>query len=275
MSKHKTSRFSVFILPLIIIFGTLSLQACSAQTVTETEIPTIRHEINSQYPDQVRVFQVRLPASYNDRPEHRYPVLYILDGDQNLELTDAVVNTLVDAEQMPEVIIVGLHAGRTRGKDYKADISDPTSDAGAKRFLEHVEKELLPYVDTHYRTSSFRLLSGHSWGALFTTFALTEKPGLFDGYLAQSPNLRRGWTPYFITRIEEMFTQNLDVETTYVMTLGNERKTENGFNQLRALFENKAPETFRWQATRQDGARHMQTREPGMREGLVYIFGAE
>jgi len=275
MLKYGIGRFATYILSLTIILGTISLQACSAQTVAETDTSTIRHVISSHYPDQDRVFDVRLPPSYYDRPEHRYPVIYILDGDQNLELTEAVVSTLVDAEKMPEVIIVGLHAGRTRGRDYRADISNPTSDVGAKRFLEHIEKELLPYVDSRYRTSSFRVLSGHSWGALFTTFALTEKPVLFDAFLAQSPNLRRKWTPYFIARIEEHFRHVPDLETTYVMTLGNERKSVPGFNQLTAVFQDKAPETFRWQATRQDGASHMETREPGMREGLTYIFRSD
>lgn len=270
MLKYKIGKLTALI---TLLFIGLGVAALINQNTPEMDPLTSEHRINSKYPDQERNFSVRLPESYEERIEHRFPVLYILDGNENLELADAAVSKLVEMKQMPEVIIVGMHAGWTRGNDYKAEIDKPQSDIGAKQFLKHIEIELLPYINNRYRTSSFRVISGHSWGALFTTFALTEKPGLFNAYLAQSPNLRREWPPYFITRIKKYFKHSPDLNTTYVMTLGDETKTVPGFNQLVEVFKDEAPEAFRWQATRQDGASHMETREPGMYEGLAYIFG--
>ena len=92
---------------IIALFG-LSLHACSAQTTSETSVQTIRHEIETQYRKRARTISVQLPASYHDGGNLHYPVLYILDGNQNLELTTSVVGSLVDEEKMPEVIIVGV-----------------------------------------------------------------------------------------------------------------------------------------------------------------------
>lgn len=261
-----------------IFVGALSLQACSAEPTVQTATPsdaekyTIKHTIKSQHAEQDRILSVQLPGSYYDQPDKRYPVLYILDGNQNLELTGAVVKSLVDAGKTPELIIVGLHAGNTRGKDYLPNMRDPDSNTGAKRFLGHVEKEVLPFVGGHYRTSSYQLLSGHSWGALFTTYAMIEKPNLFDGYLAQSPNLNKRRREYYVTRMEKMLAQNPELEIAYYMTIGVERKLESGFDQLIALFEEKAPEIFHWKAIRLAGASHMQTRQPGTHDGLIHIF---
>ncbi len=259
-----------------LIMGALTLNACSpktsAQTTTEKGAPTIEHTINSQYPKQDRVILVRLPPSYENFPDRRYPVLYILDGDQNLDIASSVVNALVDSDQIPEMVIVGLDAGKTRGKDYLPKISDPNANTGARRYLDHIEKELLPFVDSKYRTSSYRLLSGHSWGGLFSTYAMTAKPTLFDGYLAQSPMITKKRSQFYLTQSTNMIIQNPDLSISYSIAIGNEPKLEPRFNQLIALFEERAPAMFRLQVTRHTDARHMQTRAPGMREGLIHAF---
>jgi pimeloyl-ACP methyl ester carboxylesterase len=65
--------------------------------------------------------------------------------------------------------------------------SHPTS-GGAAQYLEHVEKELLPFIDTKFRTSG-RILAGWSLGGLFTFYTFLERPGLFSAYIAISPSL--------------------------------------------------------------------------------------
>lgn len=290
MSNHNNignkSRGKLVLL-VAFIMGALTLTACSSETsaqtsaqtsvqaITENEKGTIEHTLKSLHPKQGRVILVKLPSNYENSPDRRYPVLYLLDGDQNLDIASSVVSALVESAQIPEMIIVGLDAGKTRGKDYLPKISDPNANTGARRYLEHVEKELLPFVDSHYRTSSFRLLSGHSWGGLFSTYAMTEKPTLFDGFLAQSPMITKKRRQFYLTQATHMMTQNPDLSISYSVAIGDERKLEPRFNQLVALFEETAPATFRLQATRHTEASHMQTREPGMRQGLIHAFAEE
>ncbi|TFH66787.1 MAG: alpha/beta hydrolase [Gemmatimonadales bacterium] len=64
----------------------------------------------------------------------------------------------------------------------------PTA-GGADRFLGFLADELIPHIDSTYRTETFRVLVGHSIGGLFATHALLTRPDLFRGYVAISPIL--------------------------------------------------------------------------------------
>jgi pimeloyl-ACP methyl ester carboxylesterase len=63
----------------------------------------------------------------------------------------------------------------------------PTS-GGAATYLQHVEKELRPFIDTNFRTSG-SILAGWSFGGLFTFYTFLERPDLFAAYIAISPSL--------------------------------------------------------------------------------------
>ena len=60
------------------------------------------------------------------------------------------------------------------------------------RYLAALEAEVLPFVESRYRTAPSRLLAGHSLGGLFTTYALVNRPDLFNGYIALSPSYHHG-----------------------------------------------------------------------------------
>jgi predicted alpha/beta superfamily hydrolase len=55
-----------------------------------------------------------------------------------------------------------------------------TTDGGAAVFLDFIEKELVPHVEGRYPVTDFRTLIGHSYGGLFTIYALSERPTLFN-----------------------------------------------------------------------------------------------
>lgn len=64
----------------------------------------------------------------------------------------------------------------------------PTSGQ-ADRFLDFLEKELIPHIDRNYRTYPHRIIAGWSFGGLLATHALIHRPEIFDAYLAISPSL--------------------------------------------------------------------------------------
>jgi predicted alpha/beta superfamily hydrolase len=53
-------------------------------------------------------------------------------------------------------------------------------------FLSFIEKELIPAVEKNYNLAD-RILYGHSFGGGFTLYAMINRPGLFDQYIASSP----------------------------------------------------------------------------------------
>lgn len=276
---------SVFI--VAIISTTISCETKSAQIpnlqqneVSQTKTSINEHAMTSQFSEQERHITVQLPTGYFERPDQRFPVLYILDGENNLEFTNIVAKFMSDDGQIPELIIVGLHAGETRGADYSPEFVTENAPAGtvpgeATQFLKYIDMELLPFIDQTYRTTSYHMLSGHSLGGLFSTFALIEKPTLFQGYFAQSPFFNARISASFVERMTTLMKENPDLQSSYFITLGDEPNLEAGFVKMTSALKDNAPVAFQWNAERQDGRSHMQTRLIGIYRALEQNFGQD
>ncbi len=125
----------------------------------------------------------------------RFPVIYTLDGEVSFVHTVSAASMLSGQEEMPQAIVVAVR-NVDRERDFIPSATNPAnvpSDlptaGGADRFLAFLEQELIPYVDAHYPTQPYRVLIGHSFGGLFALHALTERPALFQGYVALEPSL--------------------------------------------------------------------------------------
>jgi predicted alpha/beta superfamily hydrolase len=173
-------------------------------------------ELHSEQTERDYEIIVGLPESYAKEPERRYPVLYLLDGQWDFNLINALSGGLRYDKVAPEFLIVGISYagdapdyGKLRGEDYTPTRSHPSyakepyGGDGAK-FLSFLEQNVLPAVEQRFRVdASQRILSGSSLGGLFTLYALVEKPELFQAYLALSPAV--GWDDRYIFRREREF----------------------------------------------------------------------
>lgn len=142
--------------------------------------------VTSRILGEERAIYVSLPVSYG-RSQRSYPVLYLTDAAEKFMHTQATTAFLSKFGQMPEVIVVGVgNTDRPRDLTPSNNPARPTS-GGADRFLEFFEKELIPFVETRYRTAPFRVFAGHSLGGLFALHSMRAKPGLFHAVIAVSP----------------------------------------------------------------------------------------
>ena len=133
-----------------------------------------------------RTLFVSVPDGYT-RTTRRYPVLYLTDAEAQFEHTSATAAFLARNGFMPDVIVVGVtNTDRVRDLSPSRDPKFPTS-GGADRFLEFFEKELVPFVESGYRTAPYRIFAGHSAGGNFALHAMRVKPDLFQAVIAVSP----------------------------------------------------------------------------------------
>lgn len=152
-----------------------------------------RYLVRSELLDETRELLVYTPRSY-EFSSKAYPVLFVLDGESNFVQSAATVDYLSsNAGLIPEMIVVGI-ANTDRPRDLT-----PHADAGhaifstfptaghADRFIQSLEFELIPWVSSQFRTENFRILTGHSYGGLFSLYASYSRPGLFQAYVAVSP----------------------------------------------------------------------------------------
>ena len=63
------------------------------------------------------------------------------------------------------------------------EVKFPTS-GGADKFLDFIEKEVMPLVESKYRVQPYRVFAGHSFGGLLAIHAFSTRPELFNAYIA-------------------------------------------------------------------------------------------
>ena len=131
--------------------------------------------------------QVSLPRSYYETDTMKYPVIYLTDADYCFNMAKDL--TLVLDWPQREVIVVGIGYGSPerlralREAEY-SDITDEYGERGWVQFLNFIEKQLIPDVESKYRINPYnRTLYGWSLGVQFTSHVLEENPLLFHNYI--------------------------------------------------------------------------------------------
>lgn len=233
-------------------------------------------EIESQILGETRQLIIGKPASYESGSD-RYPVLYLLDGDEHFLHTAGLVAFLADNIRIPELLVVAIiNTDRTR------DLSPPTRTeevldgdsvlGGAHRFRRFITLELPPWVDRTYRTTSHRILVGHSLGGLFAIHALINEPTTFESYIAISPAL--GWDDQRLVAEAKVFfdaTRRLDADL--FMTVGNEGGSLlGGVRRLAGILDEKSPRDFRWDFDLLENESHQLVSHRSIHLGLEFIY---
>ena len=137
---------------------------------------------------------VYTPRDYDLSLNSKFEVIYVFDA-QARQYFDCVQSTLafLNNFQFP-MIVVGI-VSNERNKDFlpKNDYPETFKHyngylGNADKFLKFISDELIPYIDSNYRTLPKRIAVAHSNGATFLMYTFTQNPDIFDAYIAISPN---------------------------------------------------------------------------------------
>lgn len=167
-----------FLVGLQLCFGISNAQI-SIQPGNKIVIGKIDN-LHSKILNEDRKIYVYVPAISAYNPRHNYPVVYLLDGDEHFCSVMAMIQHLSEIQRntiLPQMILVGIQ-NKDRGRDF-----------GGELFTSFIENELIPYVDSIYPTSQYRILIGHSLGGLFTINTFLNHTHLFKSYLAIDPTI--------------------------------------------------------------------------------------
>lgn len=158
---------------------------------------------------QTRQVHLVLPASFaSTGPERRYPVVIVLDGEDNVPSAAAVSAELARNGQIPELLLVALPnvPGASEMEGYRNRVHDLTPPGlsvsgssrseGGDRFLDFVEQELLPAVERQFRGGGPRVFVGHSSGGILATWVAATRPGFRAVVALDAPtHLDDEWLP--------------------------------------------------------------------------------
>ena len=256
-------KFSFF-LCFITIFGLLAQE----HAVDIGQIKTIHSEILNE----ARQIAVYTPSDYNNS-DQKYPVLYVLDGEWNFHYTSALAEKLAAAGDMPQTIVIGIiNTNRNRDLTPPEANSNPNRFGGGEKFLNFISRELQPWVSKNYRTAPFNILAGHSFGGLFTIYAMMEQPGLFQSYIALSPSLGRNNEKQI-----EVAKQFFNTETVLPNDLYIALANEGGFTKSSTLkfveiAKSKVAQEGRFKFEELPNESHFSIPVPGFLNGLQFIY---
>lgn len=134
------------------------------------------------------IVTVKLPKTYFQKKDYFYPMLCVQDGDYLFENIEK--NT----------IFIGIESNQ-RSNDFtpwQSHIGRETNGGYADEYLKWLTEELIPCLRQTYRISNDNKdigISGASYGALVSLYALYKMPNCFGNYILISPSV---WYPDFI-----------------------------------------------------------------------------
>lgn len=137
---------------------------------------------------------IKLPKGY-EHSSKTYPVIYVLDAQAHLQHVISANGNYVYDGIAPEAIIVGV-TWQTGGKEMQklrthdfTTLSNNKSmgpTGGAAQFLLFLQNELIPHIESQFKTNDKRTLTGSSFSGLFALYSLFNQPELFDNIISIS-----------------------------------------------------------------------------------------
>lgn len=181
--------------------------------------------------ERTRRIWIYLPPGY-DSTTHRYPVLYLLDGQNMFDKSasyagewqvDESLNAL-HAKGDSGIIVVGIdNAGVKRIDEYSPWVHPQAGGGEGEAFIDFIVETLKPYIDQQYRTRSDRMntgILGSSVGGLISFYAGLAHPETFGKVATFSPSFWISDSLY--TFIESYDKQHLSY--FYFLAEGKERE---------------------------------------------------
>lgn len=255
-------------LVLVIILTAITSVMITMYLVDTSETPASYdiHHIDSKILSEQRELIVKLPLNYEENTNKTFPVVYVFGGNTLSYSIAYDTELLMRTGHLEDVIVVGVSnlSQKTRQRDLtppfmKQDIDEADSQLGkADKYLDFVQKEVIDLIERTYRTSSKRIVVGHSREGLMVMYALISRTELFQGHIALSPALWRE-NNLFIDHFKEAVAKTDTIETCLFLSMGDKEvdKMKDAFDvMLEFLKTDSVREKIKWRSSYTKGAVH-------------------
>lgn len=251
---------------LIILFAiSINAQKKSVSEPITLEIGN-HYRMQSTILNEERSLLIHLPNNY-ENSEKKYPVIYVLDGNNHFQHATNAVALLVENERMPESIIVAIPNNQgTRGRDLARKRDN---------FKQYIKDEVTTFIEKNYRTTNNKTIFGHSMAGAFVLNYLATESSLFDNYIAASPVIQIFDSELLgkfnkLFEMEEILNKSLYFTLTDKVAEGERATT--ALNKFVEILKNEAPKSLDWKYNFIESQVHMTTPYLTMYEGLSKVF---
>lgn len=224
------------------------------------------YKITSTILKEERTLLIHTPEGYS-KSDKKYPVIYVLDGNNHFNHAINAATLLSENGRMPSSIIVAIPNNRgTRGRDL---------GRGRDNFKKYIKEEVIPFVNSNYRTNKHKTLFGHSMAGAFTLNYLATESSLFDNYIAASPVVQI-FNSELLEKFSTLFKNNKRISKPVYFTLteaaAEGQRATNAMNKFVALLEKEAPKSLHWKYDFIENQIHMTTPYLTMYKGFTEVF---
>ncbi len=227
-----------------------------------------------------RGLRLYLPPDYADRPDRRYPVIYMHDA-QNLfdDKTsfagewgvDETLNDLAKSSGF-EAIVVGIDNSDKRKSELNPYPGPKLTEAEGPDYMRFVVEVVKPYIDQTYRTLPDRdhtAIIGSSLGGLISHYALQAYPQVFSKYGLFSPSY---WaSPELVARAER---QELPADTRLYLYCGGKEgdSMEPDARAMAATLARQGPADAVTLHVAPDAQHNEKAWRPEFRTAVIWLF---
>ncbi|MEZ0607405.1 alpha/beta hydrolase [Fibrella sp. WM1] len=265
----------------IIIFVLLTSQAIAQVPKLYNHIANDVHLIHSRVLNQDRQIYINVPKLDSVDSNKALPVLYLLDGENHFHILSAYIEYLRHWQVIPPIIIVGIVSldrikdltPITSLTDFDGKVS-PTykTSGGNEQFLNFIQQELMPYIKANYKTSSFKLFAGHSFGGLTVINCMLTRPDMFDAYIAISPSIWFG-NKYILPVAEQKLPKLPMRDKKLFYSVGNEDGTfRNDLLRFNKLVKQNRLKTFEHKYKYYPYEDHMTEPIPAYYDAIRFVY---
>lgn len=266
----------------LFLFGILICSSCQKTATLDDEDFQIFTLYSQAVQDEYQLY-LSLPPNYDNSKS--YPLVIGLDGDNEYQAVGALIHQLIENNQIPPVIFVAVGYGsqslndQKRNRDYTPTVTvdvEEDSTGAAPQFYTFLSTELYPYLKSNYAIDSTakQTLLGHSYGGLFTYFALFQtNNNPFHNFIAAGSSF--WYDSGVIFEYEANYASPYtDLDKTLYSTMGG---LEGGtmlasFAEMNERLESRNYPSFNMQTKLLDNYGHSRSDYISFEQGLIYAL---
>jgi predicted alpha/beta superfamily hydrolase len=255
--------FRSFFIAMVLLVTMFSNKA-AAQGFT-----IIRDSLYSEALQEKRYLDIILPENFSQKSGEKYEVVYILDGEWNINHVPYTHRFLSQEGFIPPAIFVGLPNTYLKGVNQRDRDFLPAN--GASKFLEFLKKEVIPTIEKKYPVNAERTLFGHSYGGLFVGYTYLTEPQLFHAYLSSDPAFL--WNNGFMHKYaKERLGKISGVHASFWINGIQSTYTYMGIDVMDSIFKALASKDLRYQCNLYPNETHNSVRFKGVYDGLKFFY---
>ncbi|AUP77991.1 PA14 domain-containing protein [Flavivirga eckloniae] len=239
IKNHLSTLFILFIL-------------ASGSLIHAQDMPGESFTITSKYMEGDREIQIALPKGYNEWTE--YDVQYMLDPKWNMKLRKSLLDFMHNNTMAPRIILVGVVSPDRTSDMTPSKLNNLPTSGNSENFIDFIGKEVMPFVESKYKTSGRNTFAGHSFGGLCVMHALLRSPEYFDSYLVGDPSF--WYDNQLLVKLAKEKLPNVGGKTLFIGARKGGPYKGMGIDSMEAALKEHAPDNLDWKIVAYEDETH-------------------